>query len=178
MSLILDGLILTPGSGGGGTSDYNDLTHKPAIDGVTLTSSTTKADLDLGTVVRILGTVTSVSDLSNIQDPNIGDAYKVSSESAYYVYNNQWEVLGGGGSSSGVLSRTVTLRANSWVQGVQTVTVSGVTASNTIITGAAPVSSEEYSDAVINCTAQNTDELTFTCVYEPSVDITVNVFIM
>ena len=35
------------GGGASGTTNYNDLTNKPAIDGVVLTSDTTKADLDI-----------------------------------------------------------------------------------------------------------------------------------
>lgn len=35
------------GGGQGGTTNYNDLTNKPAIDGVTLTKDTTKADLGI-----------------------------------------------------------------------------------------------------------------------------------
>ena len=50
--LFNNNLFLQEGNGGGGTgtTDYNDLTNKPAIDGVVLTKNTTKADLGITTV--------------------------------------------------------------------------------------------------------------------------------
>lgn len=42
-----DKLEMKPGGGGGGTSDYNDLTNKPSINNVTLSGNKTSSDLGL-----------------------------------------------------------------------------------------------------------------------------------
>jgi hypothetical protein len=41
-----------PGGGGGGTGNYNDLSNKPQINGVTLSGNKTAADLNLGTYTK------------------------------------------------------------------------------------------------------------------------------
>lgn len=83
-------------------------------------------------------------------------------------------------SSGGPTSVQVTLQGGSanWPSNTQSVTVQGVTTTNTIFAGAAPNSVHDYDTAGIICTAQNTDSLTFECVNIPSNDITVNVLIM
>ena len=54
-----------PGSGGGGgTSDYTDLTNKPSINNVTLSGNKTAADLGLGTYTKPSGGIPA-SDLSS-----------------------------------------------------------------------------------------------------------------
>ena len=65
-----------------------------------------------------------------------------------------------------------------WSNNAQSVTVSGVTASNIVIVAPAPASAADYAAAGIVCTAQGTDSLTFTCTTVPSNAITVNVIIM
>jgi len=65
-----------------------------------------------------------------------------------------------------------------WSSNTQTVTVTGVTASNTVFVSPAPASASDYASAGIICTAQGTDSLTFTCTTVPSNAITVNVIIM
>lgn len=87
--------------------------------------------------------------------------------------NAVWQAGG-----SGTSSITVTLAAASWSGGSQTVTATGVTASNTVIIGAAPASQAEYSTSGVLCTAQAADSLTFTCTSTPSNDLTVNVIIL
>ena len=55
MSLVLQNSLKFGSVGGGGssgTTDYNALSNKPAIDGVTLLSSTKKSDLGLATVIN------------------------------------------------------------------------------------------------------------------------------
>lgn len=71
-----------------------------------------------------------------------------------------------------------TLAVADWSSNTQTVTVSGVTASNIVIVAPAPASAADYAAAGIVCTAQGTDSLTFTCTTVPSNAITVNVIIM
>ena len=65
-----------------------------------------------------------------------------------------------------------------WSNNTQTVTVTGVTATNIVFVSPAPASASDYSSAGINCTAQGTDSLTFTCTTVPTNAITVNVVIM
>ena len=71
-----------------------------------------------------------------------------------------------------------TLTVADWSSNTQTVTVTGVTASNVVFVAPAPASATDYSSAGIICTAQSTDSLTFTCDTVPSNDIVVNVVIM
>ena len=39
------------GSGSGGTTNYNDLTNKPSINGITLTGNKTSADLGINAII-------------------------------------------------------------------------------------------------------------------------------
>lgn len=60
------------GSGGGGTSNYNDLTNKPSINGVTLTGNKTTSDLGIDKTAVGLGNVPNVS--TNDQTPTFTEA--------------------------------------------------------------------------------------------------------
>ena len=60
----------------------------------------------------------------------------------------------------------------------QTITVSGVTANNTVFVAPAPVSNADYAAAGVMCTAQAANSLTFTCTNIPSNNITLNVVIL
>ena len=72
----------------------------------------------------------------------------------------------------------VTLAKGSWSSNAQTVSVTGVTASNNVIVSAAPASREAYNDAEIYCSAQAAGTLTFKCGSVPAADVTVNVVIL
>ena len=72
----------------------------------------------------------------------------------------------------------VTLASAWWSSNTQTVTATGVTATNTVIVSPAPASIEDYTDWKVYCSAQGTDSLTFTCDTTPSNNITVNVVIL
>ena len=73
---------------------------------------------------------------------------------------------------------TVTLNSANWNNKNQTVTVSGVTASNTVIVGPAPSSVDLYSNAGIFCTTQAANSLTFSCNITPTSNISINVIIL
>lgn len=73
---------------------------------------------------------------------------------------------------------TATLSASGWSGGSQTVTVQGVTVSNTIIVGSAPENYNAYAEANVRCTAQGSNSLTFQCDDTPSENLTVNVMIL
>ena len=60
------------GSGGGGTSNYNDLTNKPSINGVTLSGNKTTSDLGIDKTAVGLGNVPNVS--TNDQTPTFTEA--------------------------------------------------------------------------------------------------------
>lgn len=73
---------------------------------------------------------------------------------------------------------SATLLAASWNNKSQTVNVTGVTASNTVIVSAAPASVEKYGACGIICTAQGAGTLTFTCKAVPGNNLTINVVIL
>lgn len=75
-------------------------------------------------------------------------------------------------------SVSVSLPVASWSSNSQTVTVSGVTTTNTIVVSPAPASFGDYSSSVVHCTAQGNNSLTFTCSEVPASALTVNVLIM
>ena len=58
------------------SGDYNDMDNKPAIDGVELTSSTTKADLGLDTIYDYKGQVATYDDLPSSGN-HVGDVWNV-----------------------------------------------------------------------------------------------------
>ena len=72
----------------------------------------------------------------------------------------------------------VTLTSAWWSSNTQTVTATGVTATNTVICSPVPSSISDYTDAKIYCSTQATNSLTFECDTEPTNDIDVNVVII
>ena len=77
-----------------------------------------------------------------------------------------------------VSSVTVSLTVANWSNNSQTVSVTGVTASNNVIVSPAPASIDNYVAGGIKCTAQASNSLTFTCTTTPSAAISVNVLVM
>ena len=74
--------------------------------------------------------------------------------------------------------RTITLTASAWSNNAQTVTVSGVSATETaqlIQPMPAMASQSAYYGAEVLCTAQAENSLTFTCQTVPTADLTVYV---
>ncbi len=77
------------------TSNYNDMEHKPAIDGVELNENTTKNDLDLATALVYRGQVATYADLPTTGLKN-GDIYNVEDTGINYAWNgSSWDDLGG-----------------------------------------------------------------------------------
>lgn len=73
---------------------------------------------------------------------------------------------------------TLTLTTAGWSSGLQqSVTATGVTASNLIQVSAAPASYLEYASCGVYCSTQAANSLTFTCSAKPSVALTVNVIV-
>lgn len=77
-----------------------------------------------------------------------------------------------------VSSITVSLVVANWSNNSQTVTATGVTASNNVIVSPTPASIDNYVAAGIKCTAQGSGTLTFTCTTTPSTAISVNVLVV
>lgn len=73
---------------------------------------------------------------------------------------------------------TPVLAVADWSLNTQTITVTGVTATNTVFVAPAPASAADYATAGILCTAQATDSLTFTCTTVPTNTITLSVVIL
>lgn len=76
------------------------------------------------------------------------------------------------------LARTITLTTSGWSSNTQTVTVSGVSATETaqLITPTPAIASQSaYYEAGIMCTNQGTNSLTFTCQTVPTSNLTVYV---
>ena len=73
---------------------------------------------------------------------------------------------------------TASLTSAGWSNNTQTVSVSGVTAANTIIVAPDPANFSAYAESGIRCTAQASGTLTFACEDAPATDITVNVVIL
>ena len=82
------------------------------------------------------------------------------------------------GATSMSVPTAPTLAVADWSSNTQSVTVNGVTASNTVIVSPAPASAVEYAACGILCTTQGTNSLTFTCVSVPANALTVNVVIL
>lgn len=77
-----------------------------------------------------------------------------------------------------VSSVSVSLAVADWSSNSQTVSVTGVTASNSVIVSPAPASIDDYVAGGIKCTAQAAGTLTFTCTTTPSTAISVNVLVV
>ena len=75
-------------------------------------------------------------------------------------------------------SQTVTLAAADWSGNAQTKSVTGVTASNTVIVSYDPTYRDDYLAAGVYCSAQGSGTLTFKCDETPASAIGVNVRIL
>lgn len=76
------------------------------------------------------------------------------------------------------LTATASLTVAGWSSSQQTVSVSGVTTSNTIIVTPNPASYVHYNECMVRCSAQASGKLTFTCTDTPTSALTVNVLIL
>ena len=82
-------------------------------------------------------------------------------------------------SKATAVATSVTIAVADWSSNNQaTKTVSGVTASNSIIVTYAPSSKDAYVESDVYCSAQGSNSLTFTCAVKPTVSVTANVMII
>lgn len=82
------------------------------------------------------------------------------------------------GAAAASVATTASLPAASWVGNAQTVSVTGVTASNHVIVTPAADSYVEWGGCVVRCTAQGAGTLTFACETTPTNALTANVLIV
>ena len=78
----------------------------------------------------------------------------------------------------GFTTTTVTLTTAWWSSKSQTVSVTGVTATNDVMVSPAPANINDYALNSVYCSAQGSWTLTFSCNTEPTSEITVNVLII
>ncbi len=78
----------------------------------------------------------------------------------------------------GMRIASVSLPVSGWSSKQQTVSVSGVTASNVVIVTASPESYEHYNECAVRCSAQEDGKLTFSCTDTPTSALTANVLIL
>ena len=77
------------------------------------------------------------------------------------------------------VEKTASLTVSGWGTSLtQTVSVSGVTANNTVFVAPNAASHAAYAEANVRCTAQTSGKLTFTCDEKPTAALTVNVVIL
>lgn len=113
-------------------------------------------------------TTNTLWQVTAISETNI--AFPVTS-----VNGNTWAVTW---LQSQHIPTTATLSSASWTSHTQTVSVTWVTASNTVLVSPAPSSFADYTNAMIYCSAQASGTLTFTCTTDPTSNITVNIVIL
>ena len=77
-----------------------------------------------------------------------------------------------------ITSTTATLTTNWWSSSTQTISVTGVTATNQVIVAPDPSDLDDYAEKGIYCSGQGSGTLTFTCDTTPTASITVNVLII
>lgn len=104
--------------------------------------------------------------------PSGGTTGQVLAKASNSDYAVEWVNQGGGFNVT-----SATLNASDWDNNSQTVSVTGVTATDIIIASPAPASHDDYVMDNIRCAAQATGELTFTCDFTPSIDVDVNLII-
>lgn len=129
---------------------------------------------------------------NTINGVTVGSSPKFTDNNTTYTFangTNGFTVTPSGGSAQTVTvtpsiannltgTKTTATLGTTWTSNQQTVTVTGVTASNYVIVSPAPASYEAYCEAGIYCSAQAANSLTFNCDTAPSASLTVNVMIV
>lgn len=78
-----------------------------------------------------------------------------------------------------IVKTSASITVANWNSGTTaTISVSGVTASNTVIVSPAPASIAGWTSSGVYCSAQASGTLTFTCTKTPTAAITVNVVVI
>lgn len=140
------------------SGSYADLSGKPTIPTVPTNVSAFTNDAGYITGYTETDPVYSASAASGISSSDISN----------------WN-----GKQSAIASTTVTISVANWnATTTCTKSVSGVTASNSVIVTPAPASITDWQSSGVYCSAQASGTLTFTCSTTPTASITVNVLII
>ena len=107
----------------------------------------------------------------------LGNEFRITGD--FYINGVKFDPnsSGSGGGGSQLIQTSVNLYASGWVDNVQDVAVTGVTASNTVWVAPIPNEQHLYTNYNIICTAQADGILTFSCETVPTEDLIVNVVI-
>lgn len=95
-----------------------------------------------------------------------------------FYYSEAWIVdTDNNDSKEQITTATGLLSTSGWNNKTQTISVAGVTTTNTVLVTYSPTSKSEYINAGVYCTAQGDGTLTFTCINTPTLNIYVNIII-
>ena len=114
--------------------------------------------------------------IADLDRPNANDIYGTTAvENGGTGSNTAPGALTNLGAQAQHKALTATLTAAGWSEKQQTISVSGVTADNSVFPGPTPASFMKYVECGIFCSGQAANKLTFTCDFVPDEDITINV---
>ena len=120
--------------------------------------------------------------MAQLLDTNVAGSLTITGNetlNGYCCAGQFYEAYSSPSAPTGTITGSVAILTTSgWSNNTQTATVQGVTSSNIIIASPAPASLNAYTEAQIQCTAQATNSLTFSCGTVPSASISVNVVII
>lgn len=111
-------------------------------------------------------------------DTTYGTTYAAESVPNNTTFATQGSVYNVYNAATKHTTATASLTVAGWSSNSQAVTVSGVTASNTVIVSPAPASVAAWAAAGVYCSAQAANKLTFACSTTPTAALTANVVIM
>ena len=129
-----------------------------------------------GNVAKVI-VPTKVSDLSNDSGFITSETDPVFTASAAHGISSS-DISAWNAKQNALGTITITLTVEGWSNNAQTVTATGVTASNTVIVSPVPSAMSDYVGGGIVCTAQGANTLTFECGITPTSAIDVNVVIV
>lgn len=132
-SSYANGTLTLNATGGGGTSDYDDLTDKPSINDVTLSGNKTAADLGLGTYSKPSGGIPQ-TDLASAVQSKLDNTVVVSDTQPTATENKLWvDTDAGAGSTYQVPTVAEMETADNTILGnLATIETSPTTASHVI----------------------------------------------
>lgn len=122
-------------------------------------------DVDITGNVDVVGEIVATDDISSESDV-LADGY-INTQTNYLKKDIPL-----------IEPQILTLIAEDWEDCSQTIEVSHITTNNNIIIAPVLTNLEDYSNANIMCTAQDTNSLTFECLVEPTEDLLVNIIIL
>ena len=135
------------------------------------------------TIQHIRTTRTALNDTATAEGLKQGEIYLITDEdrlavglsaTTYETYAKQAEA-----GLTATLTATLTLVVANWSSEVQTLTVTGVTATSTNLVVISSITmGDRWGAAKVYATAQDTDEVTFTCETAPTEDIEFKIVIL